>query len=209
MRNYTIIIRILLVFTLLFIYTKSNAQVGINTTTPRATLDVNGNTKISNHLAVGTINDVKDADAYTFLMQEPSLKIRALDAASATFGNGLGYFMEYKVSNVDGDWLRDLNTGINVTKFTIIVLSSRFDGTIVASIGFSPAFVSAFVYNGTWRLKADYPGVTTPIVNGSTVNGEWNIKLLIISKDLIKVFSPPPTDMLGGATNGAIAALLN
>jgi len=72
MRNHTIITRILPIFTLLFIYTLGNAQVGINTTTPRVTLEVNGNIQVSNAIEIGTLDNLNNSDSYTFLMQESS-----------------------------------------------------------------------------------------------------------------------------------------
>jgi len=115
MRNYTIITRVLLVFTLLFIYTKSNAQVGINTTTSRATLEVNGNMQVSNAIEIGTLNNLNNADSYTFLMQESSGNIKALDVANVSLGNALGYIQTYEIQEVYYDFLRDFDTGIGTT----------------------------------------------------------------------------------------------
>jgi len=183
----------------------AQSRTGINTTTPRKTLEVNGSVKITNNIDIGTINDVATGDTYTFLVQEPTKKIRALDAATATPGNALGYFIKYRVKYVQGDWVADLNTNINATKFTVFVISSRFtnvsgdpDIKIVTANGFSPAMVTAFVSGGKWHLKADYPGIATY----TNQSGLWNIKLLVISKDLIKNL-PAQTFAMGNSSTGA------
>ena len=205
----------LLAFVLLLFVATITAQtrVGVKTNTPRKTLEVNGSTKITGDLKIGTINDISNTDTYTFLMQESSNKIKALDAANATVGNSLGYFMKYRVKNVQGDWLSDLDTGINKTNFTVFVVSSRFekvkntdpDIRIIAAKGFSPPFVTAFISGTTWHLKADYPSIDTK--NGQ--DGVWNIKILIISKDLLKTLLPENPNMSGASTGVDASPALN
>jgi len=191
------------VFFLLFGIISSYAQterVGINTNTPRKTLEVDGSTKVTGTINIGTVNTIGSSDTYTFLMQEPTKTIRALDAATAKKGNALGYFMRFELKNVQNDWVTDFDTGINNTNFTIVVISSRFTKSMNNSMGvnrFAIPIVSAFKSGTTWHLKADYPAVSTD--DGS--NGSWFIKLLIVSKDLIRTF-PNQIETMSGATTG-------
>lgn len=206
-------IRVNMPFLLLFFFIFLNnglfSQVtGINTTTPRKTLEVNGTTKISNNLIIGRIDELDDADDYTFLMQEDSDKIRELDVTNPV-SSALGYMQDYNIEQVLRDWLLEFDTGIDVNGFVMIVISSSFNlevGFISGgALGFALPSVQAFKKNGTWHLKADYPAIDP--VGG--LNGTWSISTLIVSNDLIKQFPVETVNMANATTSVAVTPILD
>jgi len=189
------------------------AQVGINTITPRKTLEVSGNTKISGTLKIGTIDALVDGDNYDFVTQETNGDVDEVDLTNTQLGNALGYIQTYEIQNVELDWLDEFNTLVNSNKFTVIVTSFSFSeevGFVFSTVGdfegFSIPAVSSFVKNGTWWVKADYPQIDS--VDGST-NGTWTISVLIISKDLIKTFNDQVYNMNNSTTGAAVSPLID
>ena len=210
MRSYTITKQIRVVFVILLCYLPSSAQVGINTITPRKTLEVNGNVQISGNLDIGTVNDLTNSDTYTFLMQEPSGNIKALDVANVSLGNALGYLQTYEIQEVYYDFLRDFDTGIDSTQYVMTVNSCSFDREVAffpsqPTDGFAIPSVQAFVENGTWHLKANYPTITTNDLS----NGTWTIETIIFTSDLVKQFSQQVFNMSNTTTGSATTAILN
>src|SRR5690554_5788605 len=89
----------LLLFVVIFYSTTTSglyAQVGINTVTPRKTLEVGGTVKISDSLTIKEIHALKDDDTSTFLIQDNNNFINIMDVSDPTQA-ALGYIQEYLI----------------------------------------------------------------------------------------------------------------
>jgi hypothetical protein len=108
-------------------------------------------------------------------------------------------YLQYVITTAEGDWIRNFNTRIPVSEYTLIVVGSSFKNGSTApaalklstSVGqqlgtFSPQEVLAFEQGGTWRLKADYID-SNP---GDGENGTWTIYCIAINNSLVKKFTP-------------------
>ena len=181
------------------------AQVGINTTTPRTTLEVAGNTIIDGTINVNNIDVVQNEDVSYLLTQNQGNMIKELNTTQV--GNALAYFQEYVLTNVNGDWVRNFNTNVQASKYSMIVISAYFSRELVMNgtpENFAIPAVSAFVdgLTPTWRLRADYPSAGTK----GEINGTWTIKTLIITRNITKGI---PMDMDGGTTQQAEAPIID
>ena len=177
--------------------------VGINTTTPRKTLEVDGNVEISGYYDIDTKNVTEDADEYTFLIQKGNGDIRYVDLSNPT-GAALGYIQEYIIVNAQQDWVLNFDTGIDAVAYTLVATSAAYDvelkvGSSSSVDNFSLPYTAAFKAGGTWHIIADYPSVANRDVNEI---GTWTIQTLIFSNDLSKDLGSFDIEM-GGATNGS------
>jgi len=208
---------LLVIFLLNFICDAVYSQterVGINTTTPRKTLEVNGTTKIDGQIQIGTINAVTSSDTYTFLMQEniATKKIKEIGTPSATNINALGYFLEYEIKT-GNDWIQNFDTRILSSKFWVTIVEINFNKTLRYDVwgdhtgtGWTVPYIKATVSGGTWNIIADYPYFNTM---GSNPNGTWNIKLLITPKKLARNLGTQTIDLAGAATGVASSPIIN
>ncbi len=179
-----------------------NAQVGINTTAPRATLEVGGSMKISDTVEVANIHALKDGDNSTFLIQNGQNNIKTLDVSNPT-GAALGYIQVYHIVNPNKDWVLDFDTRVNATDYVLNTISADFNRELIMNTSggknSSIPYTSAFIKNGTWHIIADYPSANNRYPNEV---GTWTITTLIYSRDLSKQFGRVNVPM-GNATTGS------
>ena len=185
------------------------AQVGINTTTPRKTLEVAGNMKISDSIEIGQINALKDTDTSTFLIQDNELFIKTLDVSNP-IGSALGYVQVYEIVNPQLDWVLDFDTRVDATEYVLNTISAHYDRELVmntsAGINSSIPYTSAYIKNGTWHIIADYPVANNK--NQSEI-GTWTITTLIYSKDLSKQLGTVSIQMGNNTTGSASDPIIN
>lgn len=184
----------------LFVASAVSAQngVGIGTTTPRKTLEVAGNVKISDKIEIVQIDSLANEDKSTFLIQDASLKIKALDVSNPT-GAALGYIQEYIIYNPNEDWVLDFDTRINANEFVLNTISAFYDRELDISEHSSIPYYSAFIKDGTWHIIADFPSANNVVPSDL---GTWTISTLIYSRDLSKQLGNVEVPM-GGKTTGA------
>ena len=173
----------LFIYGLLISCISSFAQVGINTENPRTTLEVAGSAKTT-ALKVNTVLPLENGQNSTFLIQDSDGAIRTMDAQHPE-STALGYLQVYELTNMDGDWIANFDTKIPAANYDVVAISAYFDQAVSSDdvrIGFSIPHTAAFVSDGTWRLKADYPGFSP----GTGTNRKWTITIMIYSKTLSK-----------------------
>ncbi|RMA64416.1 hypothetical protein [Ulvibacter antarcticus] len=196
---------------LLWSFTHSFAQVGINTTTPRTTLEVGGDLRVSESLEIGTLNPLVDADTSTFLIQNNSNYIKSLDVSNPT-GAALGYIQEYVITNPELDWVRDFNTGIDSKDYVLIVLSASYDLELKISTSSNAVdnsslpYTATFIQGNKWHIIADYPMVAN---KDTSAIGTWTITTLIFSKDLSKQLGSLNIPMLNASTGSALSPIID
>ena len=95
------------------------SQVGINTTSPRKTLEVAGDMKISNDIEIGTMDPLLDANVSSFLIQDATNSVKSLDVSNPT-GVALAYIQEYYIVNPNLDWVKNFDTGIDASDMLLL-----------------------------------------------------------------------------------------
>lgn len=202
----------LLLFVFLFYATATwslYSQVGINTVTPRKTLEVGGNVKISNSLIIGEIDALRDGDTSTFLIQDNNNFINIMDVSNPTQA-ALGYIQEYLIVNPDLDWVLDFDTLVRADQYVLNIISANFDRELVMNtpngVDSSIPYSSAFIRDGTWHIIADYP-----VANNRYKSevGTWTITTLIYSKDLSKQFGTVDIPMNNTSTGSATDPIIH
>lgn len=209
---------------------KNNGKVGINTTTPARTLTIENSSNNAGKPVlrlVGTpkysenINSKMDATlggnaegttAYTDyhpLMIDSNGDVYKGVPISSTVS-----VLTLKVSNVEGDWISNFDTGINYEKYAIAIMSYSFlpggvnggnydmlvmetanpnviDGTNTLS-RVAPPIVKLQQTGDNWGISADYISMSpkrTPSKGstdaGSRINGTWIFTLLVGKRDLV------------------------
>ncbi|MEO4006671.1 hypothetical protein [Flavobacterium sp. CAU 1735] len=167
------------------------SQVGINTDTPEATLDINGNLKISN---VRTVSSGSNVSSLVIDKNTKEVKVMSL-------GNETPIkFLTYQLHSVDGDLVKNFNTNIGTSEFSLIVTGSSYDSgwlyTHEKSV-YGPKNVYAYKEGGTWRLYADYFSA----YNGT--DSGWVIYCLVINKGVVNELPTISVQMNGQETGSA------
>jgi hypothetical protein len=187
------------------------SQVGINTTNPRVTLEIAGDVKVSGNLEITSYKDQEDNESSTFLLQEPTDQIKSIDVSNPT-GAALGYIQEYIIVNPNKDWVKDFDTGIDATDFTLVPISSVYDTDLALrnagniDENYSLPYCASYVDGGTWHMIADYPMVAN--VNNQD-DGIWKITTLIFSNDLAKQFGTNVIPMNSTTTGSAVTPIID
>lgn len=178
--------------------------VGINTTSPRKTLEVAGNANIDGEVRVNVIDEFTQDEEVTFLIQNQTNFVKEIDAS----GDGLAvaYFQEYILTNMQngvGDWIQDLDTSIPSSEYVITIISAYYNQELTMEAAdasnFAIPYISAFVKDGTWHISADYPSAKN---RNTTEPGKWVINTLILSRAFSKIL-PTQTFDLSNTSSGA------
>ena len=203
-----------------------NGKVGINTTTPTRTLTIEnssnnagkpvlrlvGTPEYSENInsAMGTNKEKTTAytDYHPLMIDSKGDVYKGVPISSTVS------VLTLKVSNVEGDWISNFDTGINYEKYAIAIMSYSFlpggvnggnydmlvmetanpnviDGTNTLSRVASPV-VKLQQTGDNWGISADYISMSskrTPS-RGSTgagdrINGTWIFTLLVGRRDLV------------------------
>lgn len=175
------------------------AQVGINTEDPKATLDVQGN------VIVGETS-FTDSGYSVVVRDNSSGELKVVGNAGQNNSAPIN-LITFKLRNVNRDWVQNYYTGIDSNKFTVVVTEARFyikegEGTVELSPGsgsvvrYNPEHVYATTEQknnkNQWTLHADFLGGTP---RGG--NGTWEITCLVINNSLVKVLQNVTSDFGG------------
>lgn len=205
--------RILLFFIAIFCNNSmAFSQVGINTTTPRKTLEVAGDMKISNTIDIGTFNPLQDSDTSSLLIQRSTDQLASLKVSKPT-GIALAYIQEYYIVNPNLDWVKNFDTGIDAINYVVIATSASFDLELdLSESGSGPEnnaslpYTSTFIENGTWHIKADYPQAANI---DETAIGTWTITTLIFSSDVSKQYGTIDIPMYNTSVGSAVTPIID
>jgi len=175
-----------------------HSGVGINTSNPEATLDINGNLKIR----TTDVIPVNSSGVTPLVIDNSTKEVKIVQSSS---GNKFSMnYIQFNINNVNKDWVNNFNTKISTKDYTVVVVGSSFNKILVTAApsqnDYNPFSVYAFEQDGTWRIKADYYAGFTK--DGS--NGSWSVRCLIINKSILKTIPPIIVDMHGSET-GSVA----
>jgi len=184
---------------LCFISLNCLAQVGINTDTPSATLDVNGNVKVRN---ISTVTGA-GANLSDLVIDKATKEIKMLQSSSGnTFAMN---YITYHLNNTDKDYVKNFDTRIPTSDYTLVIVGNHFTKSLKMASGlsypgvFSPANVYSFGEGGTWRISADYHDGGTQ----DEQNGDWAVYCLVINRTMLIRLSDITTNMNGSQTGSA------
>ena len=205
MRAFNFLILLILFFTMLHPVFAQQTAIGIGTVNPRMKLEVAGDARIRTGVTIGVIDNLQDEDTSTFLVQEGNARIKSLDVSNPT-GAALGYIQVYEIFNPNEDWVYDFDTQVNATDFVLNAISASYDRELDINRNATIPFYSAFIQNGTWHIKADFPAANNRY---PAEKGTWTITTLIYSNDLSKQFGTINVSMAGGTTQTAANPFIN
>lgn len=211
---------------------KNNGKVGINTTTPARALTIQdysydvkkkdnknkpvlrliGTPEYSENINSEMGTNTKGTTAYTDY--RPLMIDSIGDVYKGVPISSTVSILTLKVSNVEGDWISNFDTGINYEKYAMAIMSYSFlpggvnggnydmlvmetanpnviDGTNTLS-RVAPPIVKLQQTGDSWGISADYISMSskrTPS-RGSTgagdrINGTWIFTLLVGRRDLV------------------------
>jgi len=170
----------------------ANNRVGIGTSSPSTTLDINGNMRIATASSSSSSSNVA-----TLVRDNTTGEIKI--ASSSTGNTANMTYIKYNLSNVNKDWIANFNTNIPSSQYTVVIVGSTFNQQALSSAvggSYNPLNVAAYDSSGTWRIYADYNG-------GDTANnGTWTIYCLVINNSVIKTLPDVNAD-LGGTNSGS------
>jgi hypothetical protein len=174
--------KIFSLFFILFSMAYLYSQVGINTSNPKETLDVEGTVRIK------TLGDYNESAIPLSWDAATGKILRGSTTQQKPF-----YTITYNIKPAPNeDWISNWNTNISSSKYTVIMTSASLEkaGSLAAPIklydgGAVGPSAYPFISNGTWRLYADFKS-TSPVTNGQY---EWKIDLLVINNSLVNTLN--------------------
>ncbi len=173
-------------------YAATNAQVGIKTNNPQATLDVAGGTLVESYV-IDTNNNSATGNYYLLTRSKDSSpvgKVKLLDISLRAVAPVNTYNIILK--NVNQDDVVNLNTSLETSKYVVAIVGAVFTDATPGVIT-STAYKSFGAYS-TEITKVTSSGVEYNAVNlsfkgagtTSAKNGTWNLTLCVYEKALIK-----------------------
>ena len=208
---------------------KTKQKVGINTTIPTRTLTIKNSTAdkgkpvlrlVDAPIYSKNVGSAMDADlggntatSTNYTDYRPLLVDAVGDVYQGLPINNMS-ILTLTISNVNGDWISNFDTGINYNKYAVAIMSATFKmpspasgglvmlrgGNNVPSVDFgggkygvttAPATVLLQQHGANWAISADYPNIGVyELSSGSTalgqpVNGTWVITLLVGKRDAV------------------------
>lgn len=184
--------KIITLFLIAITYLGMNAQVGINTTNPKGTLDVEGETLVESYL-IDTEN-VTAKGNYLLLTRSkdtsPVGKVKLLDITLRNVAPVNMYNLV--LTNVKQDEVINLNTGLDADKYVVAITGAVFTNAVsAANVSGSTRSYGAYSTEVTKISKGgkNYQAVNLSFKGAGTVssqNGTWTLTLNVFEKSLVK-----------------------
>ena len=188
---------------LLLIHSSVNfcfGQVGINTTDPQATLDVNGFTKIDEKLYLEEPGDFEEIRGSKLLVEKTDATIVQYDIEASRYGP-INY-AELKFQNVSNQGVQDYDTGISITDYSVTVQGFYVRGVngesnVITSSNDGDQFIEGFqVYahkdfdDETWHIKAFVNNSIFRLGANTNIRVNIFLNLIIYRKGLLTKEGP-------------------
>ncbi|QAR30932.1 hypothetical protein EQP59_06080 [Ornithobacterium rhinotracheale] len=151
-------------------------RVGVNTETPQAALEVNGNVSLETVPEAGL-----QEQTYNLLIDKNTRRLVIASGEKRLFNS-----VSYRITtNSNQDWIYDANTNVPTNQYTAILVSSYFgnkyyDDNSVMRYGIKHSYRGGNIAetvsvepgdDGNWHIKADYEGAA-PFI-GTLGESEW------------------------------------
>ncbi|ASW75829.1 hypothetical protein IQ37_17580 [Chryseobacterium piperi] len=169
-----------------------DAQLGINTKTPQATLDVVGGTLVESYI-IDTTNSPATGNYFLLTRSKdttPVGKVKMLDISLRDVAPVNAYNIIMK--NVRQDEVVNLNTGLEVNKYVVAITGAIFtDAVSAANTSTNPKSYGSYSTEVTQVAKGGttYHAINLAFKGAGTVssqNGTWTITLNVYERSLIK-----------------------
>lgn len=171
------------------VYSKNYAQVGFGTSLPKASVDIEGDLRVSK-LSVYNKNSLPVYWNEKTQMLERGAKITEKDTPKPF------YTIKYKIkTGRDEDWISNYDTKITSSNNTVIITSAKFrkeNGSLYiqynGSVREGATHITSvfnfgsYVSDGTWRLQADYVNAAPGMLG---TDYYWEIDVLVINNSLV------------------------
>jgi hypothetical protein len=184
--------KIIAIFLVGFAALHVKAQVGINTTTPKGTLDVEGETLVESYL-IDTEN-TKAGGNYLLLTRSkdssPVGKVKLLDISLRNVAPVNIYNVILK--NVKQDEVVNLNTGLETSKYVVAITGAVFTAAVsAANTATTPKSFGSYSTEVTQISNGgkDYHAINLSFKGAGTVssqNGTWTFTLNVFERSLVK-----------------------
>lgn len=179
---------IILLFAIIFSLFKT--QVGINTDSPRNTLDINGNTLLESYL-IDTENQFVTTNDYFLMVRskdsDPVGQVKLLDVSQRNVAPVNVY--KVTINNVNRDKVYKLNTNLDVSKYTLAITGAVFRNATSAQNtnttygAYSNEITTTTIGPNTfYEINLDFVGTTTT----SNINGTWEVSFIVYERALVK-----------------------
>lgn len=221
--NGKLFFSIMLLMCYVHLFAQYQDKVGINTDKPEQALHVNGTMKATDLILdqspyASKIPELTPSENYSFLLKSINQhRITTYNVQSTSSNNFPAPFgvirFDITTDPDDKDWVKEYDTKINATKYIAILNSFNFNLPVVFASSNTTSLrklapvaqVFTYVKNGTWWIKADYHGFAPP--TNSTVDGLWNINLMVFDKTFARSFTPV-INLNGSATGASTSPLI-
>lgn len=191
------------IFLLGFNILNINAQVGINTKTPKGLLDVEGETLVESYL-IDTENTKAGGDYLLITRSKdtsPVGKVKLLDISLRNVAPINSYNIILK--NVKQDEVVNLNTGLEISKYVVAITGAVFTNAVsAANTATTPKSYGSYSTEITQITSGgkNYHAVNLSFKGAGTVslqNGTWTLTLNVFERSLVKDW---------GTFNGSVSA---
>jgi hypothetical protein len=179
----------LLVAVVICFTTNIDAQVGINTSNPQGTLDVNGRTLGDSYL-IDSVNSIVSDNYYLLTRSTDTIpvgKVKKLDISLRNVAPVNMY--NVTIQNVQQDEVVNLNTNLETSKYVVAIVGAVFSG---ATSNRNPDGSYGAYYNEITKITVGsntYHAINLDFKGGGTTssqNGTWNLSLVVYEKVLVK-----------------------
>ncbi|MCW3160218.1 hypothetical protein [Chryseobacterium oryctis] len=180
------------------------AQIGIGTTTPKGTLDVEGNTLVDGSMKINNITDAPINSNLLLVRSEDSTPKGELKLLDINLRN-VAPVNKYKVivSNVDSHQIVDLSTNLPTSKYVVAITDAVFLGASTTStlVLSSPSkrLYGTFstevktinrtiggVVTPVYAVNMAFKGANSVALNNNPTKGRWEFSLVVYERSLVK-----------------------
>lgn len=184
-----------------------NVGIGLGNTVPTKRLEVVGTSKLDGAAGVyipQLPTNISAENAYSVVVTNDG----HLEKVGTAGSNKAFNYIIYEIENMEMDWIRDFDTSIRTSNYTLIIVGSSFSipGDYVLRpvmnrnpqdhVDFGTTVVQnvfAYEYNGTWRLHADFDK-GSPTTNAPC---KWTLYCIAINNSMVKKFEVEKHNMNG------------